>query len=540
MLAYVIGHLGNHILLLVSIPFADAASRVLIAPWQTVPGTVLLLTALLAHYANALWSIYLRRSLVMSRWGWWQLGLGLSIPLILLLHIASTRLSEIALGTVSSYSGVLLHLWVLAPWKGVAQVVFLSVVWVHAAIGIHYWLRTKPWYSRWRLPLAIFALLWPALALAGYVAAGNEVLTEAQRAGFVAAEEARAHANAVTDAWADRLAGVLVLMHIGLVGLAFAARAMRRWVEQHRRPALLSHANGRTVHVVPGATVLEALNEHNIPHPSVCGGRARCTTCRIRVFKGLDALPPPSPIEASALARIGASEDCRLACQVRPVADLSIVPLLAPSARAVDGFGVTAFAGIEQVVTVMFVDLRGSTNLSESRLPYDVLFLLDQFFLEMSGALADAGGHFSQFTGDGLMALFGLEGDDGASSVRAALGCAADMKRRLRRLNHRLIPDLAEPLRVGIGIHRGEAIVGPLGPPGSQILTAIGDTVNTTARIEGLSKVHHDAVIVSRRAAESAKLDLAQQRLHVAALIGRTDPVEYYALTDAGDPQDEA
>src|ERR1700692_950936 len=97
MLAYVVCHLGNHILLLISIPFADKAHHFLIDPWRTIPGTTLLLTAMLAHYANALWSIYVRRSLVMPPWGWWQLGLGLSIPLMLALHLSSTRISEIEL-----------------------------------------------------------------------------------------------------------------------------------------------------------------------------------------------------------------------------------------------------------------------------------------------------------------------------------------------------------------------------------------------------------------------------------------------------------
>src|SRR4029077_3641798 len=196
----------------------------------------------------------------------------------------------------------------------------------------------------------------------------------------------------------NQVALLLILTHIGLISLAFTGRAVRRRVEWHKQPSLLTHANGRTIHIRPGATVLEALNENHIPHASVCGGRARCTTCRVRVLKGRHPPPPPAPLEARALARIGAPDDCRLACQIRPVADLSIVPLLLPSARPADGNGRAGFAGVEQVVTVMFVDLRGSTSLGEGRLPYDILFLLDQFFLEMSAALTATGGHFSQFT----------------------------------------------------------------------------------------------------------------------------------------------
>ena len=532
MLTYVICHLGNHILLLISIPLADQAHHYLIDPWRTVPGTTLLLSALFAHYGNALWSIYMRRGLALPRWGWWQLGLGLSIPLVLLLHVASTRLSEIALGTVSTYSSVLLRHWVLGPWRGIAQIIFLSLAWAHASLGIHFWLRNKRWYARWQPALVVFALLWPVLALAGYVSAGNEMVRAAQQSGFVATEMARAHLNREATAWSDRIALELIAIHVALVALAFGARDVRRRIERKRRPALLTHANGRTIHVPPRATVLEALNEHAIPHAQVCGGRARCTTCRVRVLSGGEALAAPAPLEARALARIGAPGDCRLACQIRPVADLSIVPLLAPSARPRDGHGQADFDGIEQGVTVMFVDLRGSTRLGESRLPYDVLFLLDQFFLEMSAALSAADGHFSQFTGDGLMALFGLHGVDDVAAVRSALHSAADMKARLSELNRRLVPDLAEPLRIGIGIHLGDAIVGRLGPPGSKILTAIGDTVNTAARLEGLSKTHDDAVIISRQAAQAAGVDIAAEHLHSAQLSGRREHIEYYALAD--------
>ena len=265
---------------------------------------------------------------------------------------------------------------------------------------------------------------------------------------------------------------------------------------------------------------LKLSNGNHIPHASVCGGRARCTTCRVRVLKGRDALPPPAPLEARALARIGAPDDCRLACQIRPVADLSIVPLLLPSARPVDGSGRVGFAGVEQVVTVMFADLRGSTSLGEGRLPYDILFLLDQFFLEMSAALTATGGHFSQFTGDGLMALYGLHDVDGANAAVRHSGCrryeGAPGSTKLPPC-----PYLAEPLRIGISIHQGEAIVGPLGPPGSKILTAIGDTVNTAARLEGLKQNPFGAPIISlRRAAEAAEMDLACQRLHVTVLTG--------------------
>ena len=86
------------------------------------------------------------------------------------------------------------------------------------------------------------------------------------------------------------------------------------------------------------------------------------------------------------------------------------------------------------------------------------------------------------------------------------------------------------PLRIGIGIHYGEAIVGAMGPPRSQIITAIGDTVNTCARLESLTKDYDCVAIVSQQAAALAGLDVAGHELLQASVKGRSEPVQFYAL----------
>src|SRR5204863_8020883 len=108
--------------------------------------------------------------------------------------------------------------------------------------------------------------------------------------------------------------------------------------------------------ILPGATVLETLRENGIPHASVCGGRARCTTCRILVTKGLRNLPEPSGLEAKALARIGATPGMRLACQICPTADVSVMPLLAADARAADGMVRGWLEGSERLAPVMVAE----------------------------------------------------------------------------------------------------------------------------------------------------------------------------------------
>jgi adenylate cyclase len=314
------------------------------------------------------------------------------------------------------------------------------------------------------------------------------------------------------------------------VGLTFAAVWGRRLAYRLRRPPTLTHSSGRTMPILPGATVLETLRENGIPHASVCGGRARCTTCRVMVTRGLAALPAPAVLESKALARIEAPNGLRLACQIRPTADLTVMPLLPADATPAQCSVRGGLEGSERLITIVFVDLRGSTTLGEAKLPYDVLFILNQFFTEMTKALDATNGHYSQFTGDGLLALYGLNARDPTTAPAEALRGAREMLARLDQLNRRLAGELTQPLRIGIGMHFAEAIVGTMGPPRSQIITAIGDAVNTAARLEGLTKEYDCALVLSRRVAEAARLDLSGQQLHAVAVKGRVEKVEFYAL----------
>jgi hypothetical protein len=110
LLAFVICHLTAHAFLLISFESADVALDILMAPWRTIPGTVLLAGAALVHYANALWAIYVRRTLRFSRWEWTQLALGLAIPPLLMLQVVLTRIADVTMGVTNYYSTVLLAL----------------------------------------------------------------------------------------------------------------------------------------------------------------------------------------------------------------------------------------------------------------------------------------------------------------------------------------------------------------------------------------------------------------------------------------------
>jgi adenylate cyclase len=529
--AFVLCHFSSHMFLIFSVPLGEQMLGTLMAFWWTQTGTYVLAAAFAVHVLNALWSIYVRRSLRMPRWEWAQLALGLSIPPLIGLHVVGTKIADTFFGTASSYNSVLTVYWVSAPGLKTLQIAAVLAIWTHACIGIHFWLRTKRWYMSWQWLFAALALLIPTLTIAGFVSGGAQIMREAEDPDFIPKVIADTHITAQGVAQVYLIARISLFSYLGLVLLPFAARAVRAFVLRLNRPPQLTHASGRSVAILPGATVLETLRAYGIPHAAVCGGRGRCTTCRIRVVDGLAALPEAAGLEAAALARIAAGDGVRLACQIRPAVDIAVMPLLAADASAADGLLRGGMEGSERQVAVVFIDLRGATTLGEARMPYDVLFILNQFFKEMTRALVATGGHYSNFTGDGLMALYGLDGETPAVAAMQALRGAREMLTRLDELNKSLKQELKAPLRIGVGVHLGEAIVGALGPPRSQIVTAIGDTVNTTARLESLTKDYNCSLIVSRQAAEAAGIDLSGQTLHRTSVKGRTESVEFYALT---------
>jgi adenylate cyclase len=372
--------------------------------------------------------------------------------------------------------------------------------------------------------LAAIAVLVPALALSGFWGAAEELrarneLSLAQPSTDVAGRERFEHLERFAF-WG----------YAGLLAFVLCARVARRALARRHGSFRVSHSSGQVVVAPLGQSVLEALRDAHIPHASVCGGRARCTTCRIRIGRGVDQAPAPGSLEAQALTRIRAERDVRLACQLRPTDDLQVTPLLPPHVEPANLRGVS-YPGRERAVAVMFVDIRESSRLGEQRLPYDLFFILNRFFAEMAQALRETRGYYSTFNGDGFMALYGTKSDL-ARGCRDAMRGALAIERRLAQINAALEADLREPLRAGIGIHAGNAVVGTMGPPDHPILSALGDTVNVAARLEAETKQHGCMLVISSACARGAGIDLSQFARHTATVRGRGEPVNYYAIAD--------
>jgi len=523
--AFVATHLLNHALGLVSIDVMEAVRDWRVAVTRSLPVTLILLADAVVHLAMGLARFITRRSLLMPLRDAVQLAAGLLIPILLFRHIIGTRIVHQAFGVNDNYHYAL---WVMWPGEGW---LLIPLVWVHGSIGIHMWLTFKPWYARVRPYLLGLAVLVPAAGFAGFAVGGREIRHVSQFHSPFTPEQYR-----MAVEWLDwAFWGYLAVLG-GFIALRLARAALARF-----RPRVsVTYGDGRTITTEAGLTLLDISRHFAVPHASICGGRARCSTCRVRVLEGLDHLPPPDEREQRVLTRVGAAGNVRLACQIVPRTDMKVVTLLPAHRVSLDDLHRIDkyFWGVEQEVTLLFADIRGFTRLSESQLPYDVVFLLNQYLARMSDAIVDAGGYVDKFMGDGIMAIFGMDRTP-PQGAREAVAAARAMSGVLQGLNQSLAGEVPEPLRIGIGVHTGLAILGRIGVSSGtgagERVTALGDTVNTASRLESASKTLNVELVLSAHTAELAGIAIPKPAKRRIRLRGRQASITVYAAARALD-----
>ena len=533
LLTYLSTHLLNHALGLISLDAMEAGRVWFLALWRNPAGTAALYTSLLTHFSFALWSLYQRRHLRIPLWEALQLTLGLSIPPLLSLHFVGTRMQHEWFGVEDSYSLLVLTLWHASPWDGLKQATLITVAWLHGSIGFHFWLRLRPWYRRLAPVFLGCALLLPVLGLLGFTQAGHEVDSLIARdPNWIVQVLQRANVPPRSQrAPLYRLDDAIVATYVLAVILTLLARIARDIVERRRR-IRITYPDGREVAVPRGFSILEASRFAGIPHASVCGGRGRCSTCRVRVAENLSKQPPPSAAEQRVLQRVGAPPNVRLACQLRPAENISITPLVPAAANPSDGYAQPSYlAGQERTIAVLFADLRTFTGIAEQKLPYDLVFLLNSYFEAVGEAITGDGGFVDKFIGDGVMALFGVESGP-AEGCRQALAAAARMVEQVGALSRALAEELAEPLRIGIGIHCGPAVVGRMGYGATIHLTAIGDTVNVASRLQDLTKEFACHLVISEEVARQAELNTGALARHEVTVRNRREALAIFAVDD--------
>jgi adenylate cyclase len=456
-----------------------------------------------------------------------QLALGLSIPALMCAHLIGERLGATLYGLERSYAQALYNFWVVRPDLGVMQTVLLLVAWIHGCIGVYFWLRLKRFFSKMAPGLLGLAVLLPVLALLGFYQQGKTVELLAQQPEWRAQIQSPARIGTVAER--DnliRLRDSFLIFYATAIALVFAARGVRLINERRGGMIRLTYPD-REIRVPKGLTVLEASYRHHVPHANVCGGKGRCSTCRIRIVGDRAGLPEPSAREAFVLERVGASGDpaVRLACQLRPTRDITIVPLLPPQVGTSFVHGKSRIhPGEERYVVSMFVDMRGSTQMAADQLPFDTVFIVNRFLGAISQAVIRAGGNVNQFLGDGLLALFGVDTDP-QSACRQALKAAAMVAKNVEHLNQQLAVTERNVIRFGIGINGGEVIIGDVGHGENIAFTALGDAVNVAARLQDMSKELECEVVISDEVYQTAGLPREELQRKEITVRGRTAPI---------------
>jgi adenylate cyclase len=512
---YITAHLVNHSLGLVSLGTAEAGLEIAIEVWSSWPGTVLLYGAAATHFLLALWSVYERRTFRLPPLELLRIALGFTLPILLIGHAANTRLAWELFQMPSDYARIVTNLWV-ADQQGM-QLGLLAPGWVHGCLGLHFVFNRRPLYRRLRYVLFAFALLLPVFSGLGFIAMGREL--SANPAAAAAAIEYLSPVPSEERIALARWHNGLLIGYFAIIGATFGARAIRNALERGRKRLVSISYPGRTVRVPRGWSVLEASRGFHLPHASMCGGRARCSTCRVRVTAGEEVCPAAQPDERATLDRIDAPPDVRLACQLRPQGDISIIPLVRterPNYRLT-----TPQRSAEREIVVLFCDFLNRAELAGEHMPQDLLYVLTLCIEAIGNCIRAAHGTMSYVELDSLCALFGLErGSDQAA--RQALQAAAAIERAMSELNDRLGRQWNCKVEIAVSIHAGPAVVGEVGSSDPPAVMAIGEAVDVANELRKAAASHRKPFAISEPVYAAAGLHPALQEDEVVLRSARS------------------
>ena len=289
----------------------------------------------------------------------------------------------------------------------------------------------------------------------------------------------------------------------------------------------VNYLGEKSAEISPMQTILEASHANGIPHICECAGSARCSTCRVMIIDGLENCLPRSTLEQKLATRKGFYPEIRLACQTRVVGDITLTRLVRDETDIDMALsGTIGEAGQEIEGAVLFTDIWGFTTFSERNLPYDVIHALNVLFRSLGQAVDDNDGYVDKYTGDNLMAIFGLGGESPELTCRNAVNAASQMLASLPQVNTYLRNYLGDEFRLGIGIAFGPIVTGEIGFSLKRQFTAIGDTVNIAARLESETRKLQADLLVSDSVKTNLMKDFCElTRSFEFELKGKTEKV---------------
>ena len=534
---YVFTHLLNHSLGLISLDTMEQGRAIFLRFWRHDVLFYVLYGALSIHFLLGVYALARRRSFRMSRKEWIRNSCAILIPFFLASHLSVTLWGSRFLGLNDSYAFMIISTYIFDPFGYIILGLMLMLVWTHGSIGIIGLIEFREFYSKRRGLFQGLILGLPLIAYGGYIRASIE-LSEASQSNPITILELISNSNFTAEIGEKivSLSDLLqFLVYPILLSLFVAFYFIRNLLEKRFNSIQVQYTDGTTINVSRGSSLLEASHKAGRYHESVCGGRGRCTTCRVRVTSSLGELPKPNKIEQSVINRLNFDQSLRLACQLRPETDIEINPLIKLVNHDKQNLRFSNqenLSGIEKETVIMFCDLRGFTRLSDGKMPFDVVFILNKYFKLVTDAVEENKGRIDKFIGDGVMAIFDKDTTI-SKNCKNALKGAAMITTYLNDLNDELSSEDIEPLRLGIGIHCGNAIIGKMGYGEASTDTAIGDTVNVASRLEQLTKDYSCQLMFSSTVAENAEIDKTKLNSVKTKIRGKKDYLEAFYCSSA-------
>ena len=534
-------HLMNHSFAVVSIAAADAVREYFLMIWRNPVMEIILFVSLAGHILLGVYAVLTRRSFKMTLREWLQTTLPFIAMIALLQHVSANAIMSRIYGVEDNYELLFSAVMVdpaLATMNTIFYLLMMIFIWGHGVIGINGLLSYRAeFHARFRRVIHVFFWSVPVMASAGFISGLKEISFITYAHSLLnddyymmtvlmtkIPQEAFPVIGQIEPLTMKYYPIALLLLILGAVGNVVRTRYFGR--------VKISYPNGQSVVVARGATILEASRIGNIPHQSVCGGKGRCTTCRVRILDDGGKLLPPNAHETRAIERLDLDSDIRLACQIRPKSNISVSPLLNPDNNLTEATSARALTGKEQETVILFVDLRQFTKLAESKLPYDVVYILNKYYAACGEVIESNGGRLDKFIGDGIMAIFDSRAD-ASDNCRNVLTAASGISRSMKTLNEQMKLDFSEEMRFGMGIHAGDTIVGMMGYGKTVTETAVGDNVNVASRLEGLTKDYNCELVVSRYVAERAAVQTDQFDKEQVDIRGRKEKLDVLLMRDA-------
>ncbi|MGV3503184.1 MAG: adenylate/guanylate cyclase domain-containing protein [Adhaeribacter sp.] len=262
----------------------------------------------------------------------------------------------------------------------------------------------------------------------------------------------------------------------------------------------------RVVPVAAGQTLLQASLEAGIPHYHACGGKGQCTTCRVIVLQGQQALSPLTTFERAIKNVKHFPDNVRLACQTYVTGPgLEVQRLIRDEADRyifVNGQedSTTTVMGEWRKLALFFIDIRDFTPFMEANLPFDVIHIMRRIFALSQNAVTQYDGEIIDTAGDGFYAVFGLHTKIKQATESAVLAGLKILEQIKIFNNTYMRPYFNHSFEVGIGVHAGKVVVGNVGIGLSDNLTVMGFPVNIAARLQAATRELNNSFVISEQA----------------------------------------